>query len=225
MDDPLQFPTRPSPRLVYLCGLSDPLKRDFCRYFRESIDDCDLRVFNLEDGIRTAILQSPVFLFIYTETSGHLQRVAADIAFLRCNLPQVRRVLICSPVLRNDRMLDEVSLDGIILTDARRSDLIACLNNVGRGQRYVQSGLGSSIAALPPLPDSITGKEREILKYVSMGMQNKQIADLVNSSPHTVKNHKSKMIDKLGLSGTTELYKYAIQHITDDRLEEVPFDK
>lgn len=225
MDDPLQPHSRQPPRLVYLCGLSDELRRDFCRYFRESIDDCELRVFNLDDGIRTAILQSPTFLFVYVETADHLARVSPEIAFLRCKLPHVHRILICSPQLQSKNQLDEVSLDGILMSDAKRSDLIACINHVGRGLRYVHSGLRLGHVDIPALPETITEKEEEILRYVSMGMQNRQISDIVHISRHTVKNHKSNMVDKLGLSGTTELHKFAIQHYGDTVHESLPFDK
>lgn len=225
MDDPSQPHSRQPARLVYLCGLSDVLRRDFCRYFRESIEDCELRIFNLEDGMRTAILQNPNFLFVYVETSDHLARVSPEIAFLRCKLPHVNRILICSPELAGKGSLDEVSLDGILMSDAKRSDLIACLNNVGRGLRYVHPNVYRGHADIPALPDTITYKEEEILRYISMGMQNKQIADIVHISRHTVKNHKSNMVEKLGLSGTTELYKYAIQHFDDVVPELEPFDK
>ncbi len=211
--------------MAYLCGLSDTLRRDFCRYFRESIDDCELRVFNLADGMRTAILQRPTFLFVYAETADNLAQVSSDIAFLRCKLPQVHRILICGSQLAGKSQLDEVSLDGILMSDAKRSDLIACINSVGRGLRYVHPGFKLSQAETPVLPDTITEKEAEILKYISMGMQNKQIADLVNISRHTVKNHKANMVDKLRVSGTTALYKFAIQHYGDLAMELEPFDK
>ncbi len=224
MNDSLQPHSRQPSRLVYLCGLSDALHRDFCQYFRESIEDCELRVFNLEDGLRTAILQSPTFLFVYVETDDHLARVSAELAFLRCKLPQVNRILICCPQLKDKSRLDEVSLDGILTSDAKRSDLIACINNVDRGHRYVHPGLRRGLADVPALPDTITDKEEEILKYISMGMQNLQIADMIHISRHTVKNHKSNMVEKLGLSGTTELYKFAIQHCGDIVPEPEPFD-
>ena len=225
MNDPLQPHSRRPPRLVYLCGLSDTLRRDFCRFFRESIDDCELRVFTLEDGMRTAILQNPTFLFVYVETADHLARVSSEIAFLRCKLPHVHRILICNPELAGKSQLDEMSLDGILMSDAKRSDLVACLNNVGGGLRYVHPGLQQHRRTIPALPDSITDKEEEILRYISMGMQNKQIADLVHSSPHTIKNHKSNMVEKFGFSGTIGLYKFAIQHYGDALPELEPFDK
>ena len=225
MDNPSQPHSRQPPRLVYLCGFSDALRRDFCRYFRESIEDCELRIFNLEDGMRTAILQNPAFLFVYVETADHLTRVTPNLAFLRCKLPHVNRILICSPQVRSRCSLDEISLDGILMSDAKRSDLIACINNVGRGLRYVHPNLRLGYKDIPALPDAITDKEEEILRYVSMGMQNMQIADLVHISRHTVKNHKSNMVEKLGLSGTTELYRFAIQHYGDAVPELEPFDK
>jgi len=225
MNDPAQLSNRSSSRLVYLCGPSDSLKRDFCRFFRESIDDCDLRILNLEEGMRVSIHRSPVFLFIYIDTLEQLSSVSPDIAFLRREIPQVKRILICNRTLAEEKMLDEISLDGILMVDVRRSDLIACINSVSRGLRYVSPAFLRKYSNIPPLPDTITDKEEEILRYISAGMQNKQIAECVHSSRHTVKNHKSNMIEKLGLSGTAELFRFAIQHFEQSTLEVEPFDK
>ena len=221
MYDPLQ----PQPtRLIYLCGLSDALKRDFCRYFRESIEDCELRVFGLEEGMHSAILRNPTFLFTYAETENHLARVASSTAFLRSKLPHIHRVLICTPRIYATRSVDQISLDGILTTGSQRSDLIACINSVGRGLRYVHPGLQRTYLETPDLPSTVTDKEEEVLQHMATGKQNKQIADLMNISPHTVKNHKSNLVEKLGLGSTTELFRYAIQHIPASLQEALPFD-
>ncbi len=219
MNDPSQPSNRSSPRLVYLCGLSNVLKRDFYRFFRESIDDCELQVFDLMEGVQAAMHKNPVFLFMHIESLNQLASISSHIAFLRHEMPHIRRILICDYISGSEQTLDEINIDGILMVDARRSDLIACINKVGRGQRYIAPAFRRAHSKLQPLPDSITSKEEEILRYVSAGMQNKQIAERVHSSRHTVKNHKSKLIEKLGLSGTAELFKFAIQHYENAVLE------
>ena len=60
-------------------------------------------------------------------------------------------------------------------------------------------------------PDTITRHERVILNLINKGLQNKQIAEQLCISPHTVKNHKSKLMSKLDLASTIDLYQFAAE--------------
>lgn len=55
------------------------------------------------------------------------------------------------------------------------------------------------------LPNSVTGTEREIARFVAAGMPSKEIADHVNLAPRTVDNHRSSLRRKLEVSNTFAL--------------------
>ncbi len=61
-------------------------------------------------------------------------------------------------------------------------------------------------------PRNLTRREIQILKLISEGLTNKQIADGLFISVRTVETHKNNIMQKLGLKNTAELIKFAIRH-------------
>lgn len=58
----------------------------------------------------------------------------------------------------------------------------------------------------------LTAKEIEIVRLISSGMKNQEIADALIISERTVRSHVSNIISKLGLSSRTQVTVYAIQN-------------
>ena len=59
------------------------------------------------------------------------------------------------------------------------------------------------------LISKLTERELEIFKYVITGMLNKQIAYKLNIAEHTVKIHRGKITEKLGVKSVAELVRIA----------------
>jgi DNA-binding NarL/FixJ family response regulator len=59
--------------------------------------------------------------------------------------------------------------------------------------------------------DSLTDREREVLKLVAEGRTNSEIADLLSVSVKTVLGHRTSVMEKLDIHNRTELIKYAIR--------------
>jgi DNA-binding NarL/FixJ family response regulator len=57
----------------------------------------------------------------------------------------------------------------------------------------------------------LTGREMEILHLLSTGLANKQIADALKISPHTVKFHIGSIYQKLGATNRAEAVRLGIQ--------------
>ena len=60
--------------------------------------------------------------------------------------------------------------------------------------------------------DTLTPREREILKLIAEGYKNKEIADLVCISAKTVATHRSNLMKKLDLHSAAALTAYAIEN-------------
>jgi DNA-binding CsgD family transcriptional regulator len=56
------------------------------------------------------------------------------------------------------------------------------------------------------LKGPLTHQEERILQYVAKGWSNQQIADKLCLSYHTVKNHKSHIVKKMGFRHSSEMY-------------------
>ena len=59
------------------------------------------------------------------------------------------------------------------------------------------------------LINSLTAREYEIFRYVITGMLNKQIAGELGIAEHTVKNHRLKITEKLGIKSVAEMVQMA----------------
>ncbi|MBB6637049.1 response regulator [Cohnella thailandensis] len=76
-------------------------------------------------------------------------------------------------------------------------------------QRILQEFASPSRITAPQIP--ITPREQEILKWVSKGLSNREIADKLIISEHTVKNHLKNILQKLHLDNRVQLARYAFQ--------------
>ena len=83
----------------------------------------------------------------------------------------------------------------------------------------VKRGLTSSLPASPPhtsapmkWPEGLTEREREVVRLISEGLSNKDIADRLCISSITVRHHLTNIFDKLGVSNRQKLLIRAHQH-------------
>ena len=58
----------------------------------------------------------------------------------------------------------------------------------------------------------LSRREEEVMRLVAEGLGNREIANLLNLSEHTVKNYLFHIFDKLGISNRVELVLYAVSH-------------
>ncbi|WP_276354736.1 response regulator [Cohnella caldifontis] len=68
--------------------------------------------------------------------------------------------------------------------------------------------------AKPPetaLHEDLTPREREILLEVARGLKNREVAELLGLSEHTVKNHLKNILQKLHLENRVQLTRYAYE--------------
>jgi two-component system, NarL family, response regulator NreC len=77
------------------------------------------------------------------------------------------------------------------------------------------TGEGENLRLMPDPEASqfqaLTAREFELLPYLAQGLSIKQVASLLNLSPSTVDNHKSRIMKKLNVHKTTELTRLAIR--------------
>lgn len=58
--------------------------------------------------------------------------------------------------------------------------------------------------------ETLTVREREILKLIAEGKSNRDIANLLFISIRTVERHRANIMDKLKINKAADLIKYAI---------------
>ncbi len=110
---------------------------------------------------------------------------------------------------------------GYLLKDSLKADLIAAVKSVSQGHSYFSQKIRSLLQedyfrqmADKQKTDSLellTARESEILQLAAEGRSNKEIAQLLNLSLHTVETHRGHILQKLNLHTVPELILYAVR--------------
>ncbi len=96
---------------------------------------------------------------------------------------------------------------GFLLKDAELDSIAESIERILSGET-VFPGIESpqSISAeTAAAVHSLTEKEREVMRYTSQGLLNREIADRMNVSLRTIESHRSRAAEKLGARGTIQL--------------------
>ena len=108
--------------------------------------------------------------------------------------------------------------DGYLLKDSAVQDLVAAIEAVQAGRAYysppVQRELSELLRAhsAPPRPmDTLTDREREVLRLVVKGLSTKEIASQLDISTRTVETHRANLMRKLNLKSVALLTQFAIR--------------
>ncbi|NLI33348.1 MAG: response regulator transcription factor [Deltaproteobacteria bacterium] len=111
--------------------------------------------------------------------------------------------------------------DGYVLKDATHSELMLAIECVLSGKSYLSPGISEKVIegylegrrTLKPSTawETLTQREREILKMVAEGYRNKDIADCLCISAKTVEKHRANLMRKLDLHSASALTAFAVE--------------
>ena len=100
----------------------------------------------------------------------------------------------------------------ILPREAGSEEIAAAIQAAHRGLVLLDPGIAQQIVErvssaatqIPPAYESLTPRENEVLAMLAEGLANREIADRLGVSDHTIKFHISSILDKLGASTRTE---------------------
>jgi DNA-binding NarL/FixJ family response regulator len=110
---------------------------------------------------------------------------------------------------------------GYLLKNVSSRELLASLRGAMRDEAAITRTLGGRMLAefrriskhsmdtAITNPATLTAREQEVLEHVAAGQTNKEIAQTLNLSIHTVKSHMRKILTKLHLEKRQEAVLYA----------------
>jgi DNA-binding NarL/FixJ family response regulator len=140
---------------------------------------------------------------------------------IKCRFPKIKCLVL---TMQKDQehfkhaMLNGAS--GYILKDNAFDLLVMAIKMIMRGKNFVSPAISELITQQyinstndndNPSLEILTKREREILKLITKGLANKNIATRLKISIRTVETHRSHLIHKLGLKTTAALVKYALE--------------
>ena len=111
--------------------------------------------------------------------------------------------------------------DGYVLKDATHGELELAIECVFSGRSYLSPGIsekviegyleGRKTVKSTSSWDTLTQREREILKMIAEGYKNKEIGNYLCISTKTVEKHRANLMKKLDLHSTSALTAFAME--------------
>lgn len=110
---------------------------------------------------------------------------------------------------------------GFVGKDSPSEVLIGAIRQVALGERYIPPELTEAVEELladedmttpVPLAARLSKRELEILRYLSAGNSNREIAKYLGISVKTVDTHRGHVLKKLALRNNADLTRFAIRH-------------
>lgn len=107
--------------------------------------------------------------------------------------------------------------DGYILKDVPGQELIDAIKTVAAGKRYFSVEVTEILSKDQESEQGgiITSREQLVLRLISHGLNNKQMAKQLEVSVRTIETHKRNIKQKLKITTTTGLVRYAIDYGLD----------
>lgn len=170
------------------------------------------------------------------ELRGFLKKTPPDMVIMEIAMPDLKGIkaireakLICPHVkvliltmYNNPEYLRhslEAGADGYLLKEAPGRELFSAIQKIRKGKIYVLQTLAGEmpkksgkrrVGDISP-DERLTPREREVLKLLSEGKSNREMAGLLSLSVRTVEFHRSTLMKRLGIQGAAKLTKYALQ--------------
>ncbi len=193
----------------------------------------------LRDGIR-ALLDLYDDIEITGEASDgneaidKAQELMPDVILMDISMPEmdgleaIRRIVKRNPKMKvlvltqydtRDYVLAAIKAGatGYIPRRALGSDLVSAIRAVNKGDSFLYPSAATALihdylyqTEEEPY-DSLTPRERELLKLIAEGRTSREIADLLLISLKTVLGHRQKIMKKLDIHNRSELIKYALR--------------
>jgi NarL family two-component system response regulator LiaR len=142
---------------------------------------------------------------------------------LRATHPGVR-VLVLTTYAQDEWVFDAIraGASGYLLKDTRRDELLAAVKGTVEGKAFLdpsiarkvmqQAAEGASTAPeRDPQAEQLTERESEILRLLTQGHTNPEIARRLHLAPGTVRNYVSAILQKLDVSDRTQAAVVALQ--------------
>ena len=178
------------------------------------------------EGLRGLLAREPDMEVVATVTNGaslldELQYTRPDVIVLDLQMPE-RDGLGCLEEIRRQGLTVKVVIlsafgdggslqsaweqqaDGFALKTDPPRQTVATIRNVAHGQIVFPRAVRQAPAPPTELLSRLTGRERDVLRLLSDGLMNAQIAERLKVQESTVKFHIQHIFQKLSVTNRTE---------------------
>jgi DNA-binding NarL/FixJ family response regulator len=128
---------------------------------------------------------------------------------IKAEMPHVK-VIMLTVSESEENLFNAIKLgaQGYVLKNVEATDLFQVLRGLSQGETYVAPSIAAKILQEFALPhhrkEYLSPREKEVLKQVTKGLTNKEIAQSLNIAQSTVKNHLRNTMEKLHVRNRVE---------------------
>lgn len=114
----------------------------------------------------------------------------------------------------------KIGVAGYVLKRMLGSDLASAIRSAAEGGLVLDPQIAMEAVQTAPkqsgtepedLYETLTDREKQVLRLVALGSSNKEVADSLRISVKTAMTHRGHLMEKLNLRNRTELIKFAIR--------------
>jgi len=176
-----------------------------------------------EDSLKTALQQSEIDLLIIDHTSDGFS--LSTLQWVRTQYPLIQ-ILSISNDLDKGHFSDamQTGVGSFVLAECNDDEIFEAFSSILGGKDFmcgkIVDFLNSPAGALKSARCEgviLTERELDILKLIAEGNSNKQMADILFLSPHTINTHRKNIMAKLQVNNTAGLVMYAVKENLLDR--------
>ena len=158
-----------------------------------------------------------------------------DIVLLDISLPDINGLEVLKEIRKRNRKLPVLILSMYpeenyaaralkggaqgYLTKASASDeLILAVRKILSGKKYISPAFAEKMMldfesdTEKPLHENLSNRELQVLSMIGTGKAVKEIAGELHLSTNTIRTFRTRILEKIGVKGTSELIHYAITH-------------
>ena len=174
-----------------------------------------------QEILARVLRESPAVVVISAEVDGNPRKGFELVREIHAVRPEINVVMLLDSCDR-DPVLEafRAGACGVFSRNDSLKSLAKCIYSVSQGQvwansrelRYLLNGLGEAL----PLRvvdargrELLSRREQDVVRAVAEGLSNREIAQRLGLTEHTVKNYLFRIFDKLGVSKRVEVALYA----------------
>lgn len=191
------------------------------------------KLLELEDGLEISFLAEDG-----AEAIDKIERTETDVVLLDINMPNINgietlkilkskypsvKVIMLTIHEATEYLIETINIgaEGYVLKDADISSLVRAIQKVVDGDIYIHPTLSGVLVkeykkrdrSIDEVMESnLTKREFEVIRLISRGYNNKEIANELFISEKTVKNHVSSIFKKIKVTDRTQAALYAIKN-------------
>ena len=194
-------------------GLRQVLESQYGFHITEAENGEDALKYIREQQPDIAVLdvEMPLMTGFEVAKRVHNESLTIDIIFL---------TMFKDELMFNKAM--DIGVKGYMLKENTTAEIVQCIKSVQAGKYYLSPAISEYLIRrntrlISPAADKnginlLTPAERNILKLLAMMKTNQEIAKELSISIKTVQNHRHNICNKLDISGTHALLKFAVEN-------------